>query len=257
MLRALTKRRTDGTLYVRRPEIEALLEALVSLDRDSLTDRLSITSRVNPLYIPTECLIYFLREATSGNTFQWFDTLFGAVERRCRANLARAVAAGSVGDEEALREDILGRFAETLAKGLHDEPERLDPYEVVFDKVFAALRIDLVRRQRREVELAPESRNEDGEPRLTQYRQPEAAEDFGMSDVEFEVFRKQISGTISELPDTLSEAILLRLQGLPIGSEDPNVDTIAKRSGVDERTIRNRIKRGVEKINKITQGSLP
>lgn len=259
MLRPLTKKRTDGRPYKRRPKIETLLMTLVELDRDTILERLTASRRDDPAYIPTECLIYFLRDARSGNTDQWFNKLFAELERRCRANLARAVAAGSVADEEGLREEILSRFAEIMARGLHNEPERLDPFEVVFDKVFAALRIDLLRksrsRERRQTELETEIEGEDGEPLSRQFRQVEAAEDFGFSDAEFEIFRKQIGNAIDGLPDKQREVILLRLEGLPIHSENPEADTIARRIGADERTVRNRIKRGVEEVKKLTQGN--
>ncbi len=259
MLRKLTKLRTDGSLYQRRPQVEALLGQLVELDRYTLVERLKISNRTAPAFVPTECLIYLLREAVRGNTAQWFNVLFAELDRRCRANLARAVAAGSVADAETVREEILGRFAEILAVGLKDDPARLDPFEVVFDKCFAALRIDGHRktraRERREEPLEVEKENEKGEVLSRQFRQEEAAEAFGMSNVEFSVFRKQIGNAIGCIPDKQREVILLRLQGLPIDSDDPNTDTIAKRVGVDERTVRNRIKRGIEEIRALTQGN--
>lgn len=41
MLRPLTKKRTDGRPYKRRPKIETLLMTLVELDRDTILERLT------------------------------------------------------------------------------------------------------------------------------------------------------------------------------------------------------------------------
>jgi DNA-directed RNA polymerase specialized sigma24 family protein len=70
-----------------------------------------------------------------------------------------------------------------------------------------------------------------------------------MQESEFEAFRNERLRSINVLPDEQRDAILYLLGGLPIDSSDPEVDTIARRQGVDESTVRYRIKRGVARLN--------
>jgi DNA-directed RNA polymerase specialized sigma24 family protein len=70
-----------------------------------------------------------------------------------------------------------------------------------------------------------------------------------MQESEFEAFRNDRLRSINVLLDEQRDAILYLLGGLPIGSSDPKVDTIARRQGVDESTVRYRIKRGIARLN--------
>src|SRR5262245_49172294 len=76
VLRQLTRTREDGTLYVRPDEIEKNLAAILELDRDTLERWLQILDRRDVEYVPSECIIYMLREAICDNRGTWFETLY-------------------------------------------------------------------------------------------------------------------------------------------------------------------------------------
>src|SRR6185295_5688871 len=68
----LRNRRLSGELYERDPAIEALIAELAVLSRDELIARATITKRSDPRYIPSECLVFFIRASRSDNGEAWF-----------------------------------------------------------------------------------------------------------------------------------------------------------------------------------------
>lgn len=58
----------DGNLYTRRPNIEAKIIELASLSRSELTTRCQIGQRNDPDYVPSECLLYFIRASRTDNS---------------------------------------------------------------------------------------------------------------------------------------------------------------------------------------------
>lgn len=263
MLRPLTKVRGDGRPYERHPATTALLQELLALDRESILRRLAITDFRDPGHVPSECLVYLMREAARDNRGEWFNRLLGILHCRLKHNLAHSIRPGAVADPETVREEVISRFFEILARGLRNEPERLDPFEVMFNGALEALRKDLYgaqrRRDRRKADLRPDGEDSDGRPSPGEdpYRQPETENGLGMTTAEFEVFRKQALHSINLLPTEEREAITLLLQGHKIDSKDPDEMTIAKLCAVNERTVRNRIKRGVEMIRARLEGPRP
>lgn len=260
MLRPLTKRRTDGTPYQRRAHVEARLRELVKLSRAEIRELLTVRDRSDPRFIPTECLIYLLRDAKQGNTPAWFNALFRVIEGRCKQTLTRTIRALGTNDHETLREEALSRVMMRLARGLEQDPEKLDAFEVAFDMVLAAIRKDLFesefRRTKPLIELRfPDPDGDEADP-VMEFVAPVSglAADLGMQESEFEAFRKDAMRSIDVLPAELRDPILLLFGGLPIDSKDPSADTIAKRQGVDERTVRNRLKRAISRLNG-TQGT--
>ncbi len=232
------------------------------MDRALLSQRIHIVSRRDRDYVATECLVYLLREAALGPDSSWFDRLCSALLTRCALNLRWSVQAGALVDAEGVREEILGDFALRLAEALRSNPERLDPYEVAFDLAFAAFRRDRLRgevkRARRQPTFNPTPSNDPADPDrwVLALRADDGSEDIGLYGAEYGIFRKSVLAAIDELPEPERQAISLRLQGWPIHSDDPGTDTIARRCGVDERTVRNRIRSGVRKLLSRAQGEL-
>lgn len=253
-LRELTKRRSDGRLYTRRPSIEALLAKLVTTDHAALTKRIGIHDRQDPEYVPSECLIYLLRDAAGGQSQRWFNALCSALMGRCALNLRWSINAGLLRDAEGLREEIISEFVLRISEALRVDPERLDPFEVAFDLAFATFRTDRVRsetsRQRRQSTFNPQPADADDDPDrwILALAADDGSEVIGLYGAEYEVFRKSLLHAITQLPHPEQQAISLRLQGWPIYSEEPDMNSIAKHCGVDERTIRNRIRNGVKRL---------
>jgi hypothetical protein len=78
----LRKRRLSGELYERDPKIEALIAEFVILPRDELITRAKITKRSDPGYVPSECLVYFIRASRRDNNEAWFERLYRILTER-------------------------------------------------------------------------------------------------------------------------------------------------------------------------------
>lgn len=259
MLNPLTKIASDGTTYSRRPEITTLLEELSAASRDAILERLQVRTRGAAAYIPSECLVYLLREARRGNNTGWFNRLFSVLDLRVRNSLRHTVREGSVSDAESVREEVRSRFNRTLALGLGPEPERLDPFESMFDGALAALRMDMYGAQRRrdnkKADLAVRAMgsDDDGDGDERELAQPEPELRFGMTETEFEPYRLKALASIDSLPDDLRLPMKLFLEGMKIESTDTGEMTIAKKCGVVEKTVRNRIARGTKLIREMLE----
>jgi hypothetical protein len=86
----LRKRRLSGELYERDPKINALIAEFATLPRDALVTRAAITKRSDPAYIPSECLIYFIRASRRDNNEVWFDRLYRILTERVLRSLPKA-----------------------------------------------------------------------------------------------------------------------------------------------------------------------
>jgi DNA-directed RNA polymerase specialized sigma24 family protein len=258
VLRALTKKRTDGRLYQRPAAVTQRLQAFGGIERASLGALLRISDRRHPDYLPSECLVYLLREAVLDPDQGWFDRLCSALLGRCAHNLRWSIRAGTLPDAESVREEILGAFALRLAEALRLDPERLDPFEVMFDLAFVAFRRDQLRRETKRVQREPSfdpapSDDSDAPDRwVLALRAEDGSDDVGLHGAEYHIFRNSVFAAIDQLPESERVAITLRLEGIPLHSDDPATDSISRRCQVDERTIRNRIKSGVRKLQRLS-----
>ncbi len=263
MLRPLTKTRGNGLPYTRLARTSAALNALLILSRDQVRERLRIHDRNHADYVPSECLVYLLREAgRESNRSTWFNELFLALHARCERHLAHAIRYGALPDAQSAREEVIERFLLVLAEGLGPNPSRLDVFEVVFDKAFAALRKDVLRvcrrQQHRESDLVVTDGEDDTVPTAGAIivPQPETENEMGLATAEFEIFRTQADGAIESLPHNERRAVTLLLRGHQIDSADPNEPTIAKLCNVSEKTIRNWLKSGAQRLQNQLHGDV-
>ncbi|GAA3895410.1 hypothetical protein GCM10022276_13100 [Sphingomonas limnosediminicola] len=259
----LTRRRADGSLYTRRIATDAKLIQLASVSRTDTLARLSKHDRNHSDYLPSECLVYLLRAAVGDDDLRWFNAICSALMARCALNLRWAVNAGVLRDSEGVREDILSEFTLKISEALHEDPEQLDVFEVAFDLAFAALRTDRIRsealRQRRQSTFNPQPTDADDDPDrwILALASDDGSDVVGLYGAEYEIFRKSVLAAINRLPAAEQEAISLRLQGWQISSEEADMNSIAKHCGVDERTVRNRIRSGVKRLIELTQAERP
>lgn len=88
------KRLRTEELYTRIPEIEGKLVELEGVSRDDLLARIQIRRRDDPGYIPSECLLYFVRASRADNSTAGFDRLYKvlAVEGSLMANSRRPIS---------------------------------------------------------------------------------------------------------------------------------------------------------------------
>lgn len=250
MIVPLTKRKTDGTLYLRPDNVEPLLKTLTDLPRDALLERGKIRDRKHPDYVPSECLLYFIRNSRRDNSDAWFERLYKVLADRVLRAVPRAETSGNSLSlaNESVRTTVFDRFAELLAEDRQKPGEKLDFFEVRFDLAIKRLRLDAQERVWRD-----ENRSEPiDDP--TSGNAAEAAEAISSSLLDVEIFsdplfRERLYAAIDALPSEQSRTMHLLLLGWQAHSNDPAAMTIAKALGCSDRSVRNYRARAEKTLN--------
>jgi RNA polymerase sigma factor (sigma-70 family) len=238
----------DGKLYKRPAEIEMMIDAALAQDLTTQHDRTLIRDFTSPDYLPSEALLYLIRDAQRRNDERAFDTFLPRLLARCEANLNARVDS-KLRQAPQLRKDILGDFAELIAA---DGPE-LDFFEIRFNKAFVTFRETRVRKERtyqRSQSTMPEIPNEIGSieqeleseivARLANLRNDDG-------NPEDRVCQTQLLAAIKNLPpDQLEAVVLVYLNGLTQADA-------AKHCGVTERTIFNRLTRALKTLDRLKE----
>lgn len=245
MIRALTKRRPDGAPYDRDPVVTAAIQALAGLSGNELVARCAIGDPVNPDYVASEAVVYFLRDTRWDNNDARFQQLYLSIMRRLLRALPRAERTrdGKVEVDLTLsdiRDAVRDRFQEILVMDRAGGDERLDYFEIRFDAAVARLRSTARRKAWKESnrQEALEIDAESGEPSLTVER---AA---GSLDVAFPLYsddpayRSKVLLAIDALPDLQRRIMHMLMQGFQIDSQNPDLVTIRKAVGKSEKTVR-------------------
>jgi hypothetical protein len=259
MARALEKT-TDGNVYTRPPEIEAAIDAALAQDTGRHRRRAVISDPRHPEYLRSECLVHLIRDARRRSDDPARDALLPLLLARCKANL-NAKVDGQIPGAVELREDILGDFAELFAiDGSTDDRHELDFFEVRFNRAFFTFRATRVRSELLRLNSqAPLPEPSDETTLIEKELENEVV--VRLADLEGvggkpedQVFRKQVFEAIKALPpDQRKAVVLVHLLGFKQGSENPDEVTAATLCGVDERTIRNRLKRAFVTLSKLQE----
>jgi hypothetical protein len=239
----LRKRRLSGELYERDPKIEALIAEMAVLPRDGLIARAEITKRSDPDYVPSECLVYFIRASRRDNNEVWFERLYRILTERVLRSLPRAES--SDGETESLtrgvvRDKVFGRFVELLSADRAAYDEKVDYFEVRFDGALASLRRDAQEKAWRDENRSQplEYDEESGELAPEVEAAAGTHDPFATSDFDDPAYRSSLDAAIEALPKEQSRIIHMLRQGFPIDSKEPDVMTIAKALGRSEKTVR-------------------
>jgi len=239
----LRKRRLNGDLYQRAPQVEALIIELAALPRDELIARAAITKRTAPGYVPSECLVYFIRACRGDNGEAWFERLYRILAERVLRSLPRADS--SDGKTESLtrgvvRDKVLGRFVELLSADRVSYVDKVDYFEVRFDGALASLRRDAQekawREEKRHQSLEYDEESGDLSPEVE--AAAGAYNPFVTSDFDDPFFRSRFDAAIEALPPEQRKIVHMLRQGFPIDSKEPDVMTVAKALARSEKTIR-------------------
>jgi DNA-binding CsgD family transcriptional regulator len=239
----LRKRRLSGELYVRTPETEAIIAEMAILPRGDLVVRGAISNRSDPGYIPSECLVYFIRASRCDNNEIWFERLYRILIERVLRSLPRVTSFDRKTESlmrDIVRDKVLGRFVELLSEDRGTYVEKLDYFEIRFDGALASLRRDAQeqawRDEKRSRPLDYDLNSGELSPEV------EAAagsyDPFEGSDFDDEVYRLRFEAAIEALPPEQSRIIHMLRQGFPIDSKEQDVMTIAKALGRSEKTVR-------------------
>ena len=222
--------------------MEALIADLVTLPRDALLARAEITKRSDPGYVPSECLLYFIRASSRDNNEAWFERLYRILTERVLRGLPKAESPD--GKTESLtrgdvRAKVLGRFVELLSADRADHVDKLDYFEVRFDGAVASLRRDAQEQAWRDENRSQALEYDDSGELSPEVEAAAGAHDpFSASDFDDADYRLRLDAAIEALPTEQSRIIHMMRQGFPIDSKEPDVVTISKVLGRSEKTVR-------------------
>lgn len=252
----LKRKKKDGTLYERPPEIEAWLKKLEMVEVAERLRQFATLSTKSIDYVPSEALIYFLRRAWANGMQGDFKEIFCILMKRIEQSLCSAISDSRMVGARGIREEIMGRFAERIAKDCKGRTGLLDFYEIRFDKAFSASRTSALRQiGPTVVDTVSLGTDEDDGLKISAEVEAAAA-DFLSSDPEKlddPAFRLALTAAIDCLPDDQKQVIGLLLQGFQIDSKDKDIMTIARILQCDERTVRNRHDRACKALKAILQ----
>jgi len=239
----LRKRSLNNELYKRDPKIETLIGQLTILPRDELIGRAAITKRSDPAYVPSECLVYFIRASRHDNNEAWFERLYRILMERVLRSVPKSES--SDGKTESLtrgvvRDKVFSRFVEMLSADRSSYVDKLDYFEVRFDGAVASLRRDAQEQAWRDENRSQplEYDEESGELTAEVERAAGAHDPFAAPDFDNPVYRSRLDAAIETLPPEQIRIIHMLKEGFPIDSKEPDVMTISKALGRSEKTIR-------------------
>lgn len=242
VINGLRKRRLSGELYERDPKIEALIAELAVLPRDELIARAGIMKRSDPTYVPSECLVYFIRASRRDNNEAWFERLYRILIERVLRSLPRSES--SDGKTESLtrgvvRDKVFSRFVELLSADRATYIDKLDYFEVRFDGAVASLRRDAQEQAWRDENRSQALEYDDSGELSPEVEAAAGAHDpFAALDLDDAAYRLRLDAAIEALPTEQSRIIQMMRQGFPIDSKEPDVMTISKVLGRSEKTVR-------------------
>lgn len=238
----LRKRSREGVLYVRDSELEAALSALLTLPRAEVAERALIDDRADPKYVPSECLLYFIRQSRDATSDAGFER---AIYELLVSRVLRALPRPERADgevrliHEEVRDAALHRFKRLLASDRHTYDEKLDMYECRFDLAVARLRSDaqkkVCRESQRFQQIASEEEGDEQRPAEEGSYDP-----FDPEKIDELAYRSRLNAAIDALPLDQRRVIHMLQQEIPIDSKDPDVETIVKALKCSEKTVRNR-----------------
>lgn len=244
LVTALRKQKPDKSRYRRPAKIETLLQMLAGLSRDELLARAQVRARDDAGYVPTECLIYFVRASRADNSDAWFERLYKVLSARVLRALPAADAVDGVSrslTRECIREKVYERFVEMLAGDRQTYDERLDFFEIRFDMALKRLRQDAQRQAwRDENRTEPLTYDDDtGELAPDIERAAGSINPLERIKIDNEAFRLRLDAAIEALPVEQSRTIQMLMLGYQIHSEDSDVVTICKVLNKTPKTIWN------------------
>ncbi|MEW8474830.1 MAG: DNA-binding response regulator [Candidatus Thiodiazotropha endolucinida] len=243
MVTPLRKKTLDGKLYTRDDRTEARLTELEDLTQEELVARCSIRGRDDPNYVPSECLVYFVRASRSDNNSAGFERLYKILAERVLRSLPRAENAdGKTASmtKTTIRDTVFGKFIELLSQDRTEYTEKLDFFEIRFDKTLRNMKLDAQKKawrdENRSVSL--EYDEETGELTEEVERAAGSFDPFSQSEIDDPDYRSRLDAAIDTLPPEQMRIIEMLRMGIPIDSKDADAVTIAKVLGKSEKTIR-------------------
>lgn len=246
----LQRRTKKGEQYFRPPEIEESIQQLEQAGFQERLQQFEHFPKGSPRYAPSEALVYFMRRAWTVNEKLEFKALFDVLIRRIEGSLLSCGAIWKCENAEEIRAEIRDEFVEMIAEVCCGKHDKLDFYEIRFDKAFSAFRTSQLRRIGPTASPRIESIDVRSEAGLELPSDAGLGEDEKNDDL---LFRWELDAAIDKLPEDQRLVIGLLRQGFPIGPKDEKEMSIARMLGCDERTVRNRRDRAQKTLKGLFQ----
>jgi hypothetical protein len=244
LITPLRKYNSDGKLYYRRPVIEAKILKLAQISSDDLVARCEIRQKDDPDYVPSECLVYFIRASRGDRPNASFNKLYKLLVERILHGLP---IAERLNDDttstckETIREKVFECFVEMLAHDRTVYQDKLDYFEINFAHALKRMRqtvqVQVWRHENRSTALHDE---ETGELSVEVERALGTLDSNSSPAFVDDDYRSRLYAAINTLPVKQRRVLEMMLEDIPIDSKDPNAITIRKVLNVkSEKTIRN------------------
>jgi DNA-directed RNA polymerase specialized sigma24 family protein len=255
----LRKRRSDGTLYTRRPLIERHIHDLSNLSQDEFVRRAAIRDRRHADYVPSEVVMYRLRATKQDNHSRMFEQLYRIIRDRIVSACPRTTSMRKGEPTEAislveLRDKVVDQVIELIVLDRDSYQERLDIYEVVFDRAVASRRLDAYRKHYQDA-----STREDLEV-VDEAEASEALDDPSARDMLQKLLREEgnddridLQRAIDALPNREQKVIIMILAGYKIESQDSNEVTISSSLKCTPKTARTRRDSAIGKLRTLLE----
>ncbi|MFC7396510.1 RNA polymerase sigma factor [Chelatococcus sp. GCM10030263] len=258
MAEPLRKRKAGGELYRRRGEVEALIDRLGHLPRDELIERMCIASPTHPDFLPSECLLHFVRKSKRDNSSRQFELMYKALIARVERAATVSGAVHFVEGKRAITaraakiiEAVVFAFEVKLTQDRNGYCDGLDYFEINFASAMKLLRSTArTKIDTEEDRERPLSYNDEEAISAEVEAAAGSFDPFNPRKIDDPVYRSALGVAINELPAEEREVVVLMLKGYPIDSKEPNATTIRSVLGCSEKTVRNRRDRALAKLRR-------
>ena len=253
----LRKRTRKGVPYTRPPEIEELIVESLSHPFEEFLARAQINDRKHPEYLPSEVLVHRIRATRHAETDEQFNALYPVllqrIYRSCPNVSTRAKGRGaSVGKLLDVREEVFHRFVTLLLKDRDGYEEKMDFFEIRFDRTVMLIRNSAFRKiEPREKPLNPIEYDQRGEIPKDVEVHFSLMNPRPMTLDEELTYRFQIRPAINLLPEAERRVIYMLEAKVPIESKNPNQPSIAGVLGCTPKTVRNRRDRAIQRLQEM------
>jgi hypothetical protein len=207
-----------------------------------MADRCAITDRSDPAYVPSECIMHFVRAGRNDNSQAGFERIYPALMARVIRALPRSESADGQlvsAKQSEINDKVFHRLQALLSADRNEYSDKLDYFEIRFDGGLASLRRDAQETVwQEENRKTPLESRETGELSAEVEKAVGSYNPFENSEIDENDYRSRLDKAIEKLPREQIRIIeMLRLE-IPIDSKDQTVHTIAKALGRSEKTIR-------------------